>query len=126
MKRQIVLLVVLGFLFLAFQLYRPDTPVGNEFPEEISVILKTSCNDCHYTGAKAEKALKAVNFEDWEGYRVTKKIALLGEVCKVVEEGKMPPEKYLEHKPDSRLSDKQLKLLCEWTEQEAEKLMQGN
>jgi len=125
MKKQIVRLVVLGILFLAFQSFSPDTSAEKEFPEEISVILKTSCYDCHYTGAKTEKALKALNFEEWEGYRVTKKIALLGEVCKVVEEGKMPPEKYLEHKPGSKLTDKQKKLLCEWTEQEAEKLMQG-
>jgi len=126
MKKQIVLLVVLGFLFLAFQSFSPDIPVEKEFPEEISVILKTSCYDCHFTGAKAEKALKAANFEEWEGYRATKKIALLGEICNVVEDGKMPPQKYLEHKPDSKLSEEQIKLLCEWTEQEAEKLMQGN
>jgi len=126
MKKQIVLLVALGILFLAFQSFSPDTPPEKEFPEEISILLKTSCYDCHYTGATAEKALKAANFEEWEGYRLTKKVALLGEIGKVVEEGKMPPEKYLEHKPENKLSEKQVKLLLEWTEQEAEKLMQGN
>ena len=126
MKKKIVQLVVIGLLFLVFQSFSPDTPPGEVFPEEISTILKTSCYDCHYTGAKAEKALKAVNFEEWGELRATKKIALLGEICTVMEEGKMPPEKYLEHKPDSKLSEKQIKLLCEWTEQEAEKLMQGN
>ncbi len=126
MKKQIVLLVTIGILFLVSQSFSPDTSPENMFPEEISTILKTSCYDCHYTGAEAEKALKAVNFEEWEGYRAIKKVAVLGEICKVLEEGKMPPQKYLEHKPDNKLSEKQVKLLCEWTEQEAEKLMQGN
>ena len=126
MKKQIILLMAIGILFLVFQSFSPDTPPEKVFPEEISTILKTSCYDCHFTGAKSEKALKAANFEEWEGYRVTKKIALLGDICKVVEKGKMPPQKYLEHNPDNKLSEEQIKLLCEWTEQEAEKLMQEN
>jgi hypothetical protein len=126
MKKQFVLIVAIGILFLVSQSFRPDTSPEKLFPEEISTILKSSCYDCHYTGAKAEKALKAANFEEWEGYRAIKKIAVLGEICKVLEEGKMPPEKYLEQKPDKKLSEEQVKLLCEWTEQEAEKLMQGN
>ncbi|MCK4879297.1 MAG: heme-binding domain-containing protein [Bacteroidales bacterium] len=70
--------------------------------------------------------MKAVNFEQWDDYRLTKKIGLLGDICKVVDEGKMPPEKYLEHKPDRKMSEAQKKFLCDWTRQESEKLMQGN
>ncbi|MDF1576012.1 MAG: heme-binding domain-containing protein [Bacteroidales bacterium] len=126
MKKQIVLIFAIGILFLAFQSFSPEGLSENAFPDEITTILKTSCYDCHYTGANAEKALKAVNFEEWEGFRVTRKIALLGEICKVVEEGKMPPQKYLEQKPDNKLTEEQKKLLCEWTGQELEKLIQGN
>ncbi len=73
MKKQLVLIVAIGILFLVSQSFRPDNPPEKLFPEEISTVLKTSCYDCHYTGAKAEKALKAVNFREWEEYRAITK-----------------------------------------------------
>lgn len=126
MKKQIVLFVATGILFLFFQSFSPDTPSANVIPDEITTILKTSCYDCHYTGASSEKALNAMNFAEWDNYRLTKQIGLLGDIGEVVEEKKMPPGKYLENKPDAALSDAQIKKLADWTRQESEKLMQAD
>jgi len=126
MKKQIVLLLATGILFLFFQSFSLDAPPESVFPDEISTVLKASCYDCHYTGASSDKALKAVNFAQWEEYRLTKQIALLGDIGKVVEENKMPPGKYLENKPDAKLSESQIKQLADWTRQESEKLMQAD
>ena len=125
MKKQIVSIVMAGILFLFLQSFISEHSEEQAFPDDIGMILTSACYDCHSTGAKSEKALKAVNFSDWEEYRLTKKIGLLGDICKMVEEGKMPPEKYLEHKPDRKMSEAQTKLLCEWTKKETDKLMQG-
>jgi hypothetical protein len=126
MKKQLVLILAIGVLFLFVQSFSPDAPQEPVFPEEITSILKTSCYDCHFTGSSADKALKAVNFDTWDDYRTTKQIGLLADISKVVEEQKMPPGKYLEKKPEAKLSEKHMKLLTEWTDKEAEKLMQGN
>jgi len=126
MKKQLVLLLLIGILFLSFQSFSPETPSEGVFPDEISSILKNSCYDCHSTANGSEKALKAVDFEQWDQYRLTKQIGLLGDIGKVVEEGKMPPGKYLEKKPDRKLSESQIKLLADWTKQEADKLMQAD
>jgi hypothetical protein len=126
MKKQLVLMLTIGALFLFVQSFSPELPPESVPSDEITSILKTSCYDCHTTGASSEKALNAVNFDKWDEYRTTKKIGLLADISKVVEERKMPPGKYLEKKPEASLSDKQMKLLSEWTDTEAEKLMQGN
>jgi len=126
MKKQLVVFLAIGILFLFFQSFSPELPPEGGFPDEITSILKTSCYDCHSAGSSAEKALNAVNFTDWDEYRMTKQIGLLSDIAKMVEEKKMPPGKYLENKPDAELSDHQIQLLSEWTRQEAEKLMQGN
>lgn len=126
MKKQLVLFLAIGILFLFVQSTSPDLLSDGAFPDEITSILKTSCYDCHNTGASSEKALNAVNFATWDDYRSTKKIGLLSDIAKVVEEKKMPPGKYLEKKPEAELSEKHIQLLVEWTEQEAEKLIQGN
>ena len=126
MKKQLFLLVATGMLFLFFQSFRPEPPSESVFPDEISAILKTSCYDCHSTAKGSEKPLKAVDFEQWDQYRVTKQIGLLGDIGKIVEEGKMPPGKYLKKNPDATLSEAQKKLLTDWTKQEADKLMEAN
>ena len=126
MKKQLVLMLAIGVLFLSVQSFSPEFPPETVFPDEITSILKTSCHDCHFTGANAEKAVNALNFDTWDEYRTTKKIGLLADISKVVGEQKMPPGKYLERKPEAKLSEKQVKLLTEWADAEAEKLMQGN
>jgi hypothetical protein len=126
MKKQLALFLAIGILFLFFQSFSPEQPIEDVFPDEITSILKTSCYDCHFTGANSDKALKAVNFDTWDEYRTTKKIGILSDIAEVAKERKMPPGKYLKNKPDAELSDKQIKQLADWTQQEAEKLMQGN
>ncbi len=126
MKNQLVLLLATGILFLFFQSFSPEPPSESVFPDEISTILKNSCYDCHTAANGSEKSLKAVDFEQWDQYRLTKQIGLLGDIGKVLEEGKMPPGKYLEKKPEAKLSEAQIKLLADWTKKEADKLMQGD
>jgi hypothetical protein len=125
MKKMIVSILVAGIFLLFLQSFVPDSPQEKVFPDEISTILKTSCYDCHTTGSRSEDALKAVNYLIWDEYKVTKKISVLGDICKMVDEGKMPPKKYLESKPENQLSEAQKKILCDWTKTESDKLMQG-
>jgi Haem-binding domain len=126
MKKQIVSIVMAGVFFLFLQSFVPENTNEKSFPDDIGMLIESSCYDCHAKGSKSEDALKAVNFSDWEDYRITKKIGMLEKICEVVEEDKMPPKKYLENKPDRKMSDAQKKLLCEWTKKESDKLMQGN
>ena len=102
-----------------------DNRTEVSFPEDVDAILESACYDCHTTGAKSKDALKAVNFDEWDTYRLSKKVGLLGEICTVIEKGKMPPKKYLEHQPDKALTAEQKELVCNWTKKESEKLMEG-
>jgi hypothetical protein len=126
MKKQIVYIALSGIFILLFQSFMSLSHSQKEIPEEVETILKSSCYNCHFTGAKAEKALEKVNFEQWDNYKLIKKIELLGDIDKMLEEGKMPPEKYLEHNPDKQLSEEQVKLIVDWTRQKSDELMQGN
>jgi hypothetical protein len=95
----------------------------DDFPKKVSGILSNSCYDCHTTGAKAQKAVDALDFKKWEAYKLTKKISLLTKTCEVVEKGEMPPEKYLKNYPDKALSESDIKTICNWTKKESEKLI---
>lgn len=126
MKKQIIYIAAAGIMFLFFQSFLSGSHKKKEIPEEVGTILKTSCYNCHSTGSRAEKALEKINFDLWDDYKLLKKIELLGDIGKVVEEEKMPPEKFLERNPDAKLSEAQANLLIDWTKRESEILMQGN
>jgi len=126
MKKRIALIVIAGGMFILFQSNWPDPELISQMPEEVSTLLESRCYGCHTTGAKSEDALKAVNFSEWENYRESKKVAVLGDICNMVEKGKMPPEKYLKNNPDKKLSDAHKKLICDWTKEASDKLLGAN
>jgi hypothetical protein len=126
MKRPItitILAALAGIVILAFTLGPSSAP---DFPDDVEEILKTSCFDCHTDDGSNKKAKLVLNFDKWEDFKTGKKISRLDDICELVEEGKMPPEKYLNFKPEARLSDAQREVLCNWADQEAEKLMEGD
>jgi len=112
-------------LLLFSSLYRGFS-ANDDFPEEIDLIVQTSCYGCHHAEAKSEDAKTAVQFDLWDNYRVIKKIGILSKMGEVVEEDKMPPQKYLNNKPEAKLSEAQKKQFLDWTEKESARLMQAN
>ena len=123
MKKYIALMMLAGGILLLSQSFTPNRLSNAAFPDEVNKVLVASCYNCHSTDAKNKDAREALNFEKWDDYRVTKKIGLLGKICELVEEGKMPPAKYLDNNPDRKLSDTQKQLICEWTKKETSSLM---
>ena len=126
MRKGFVLIVMAGGFFFLFQSFNPIINADGEIPEEVNKILLLSCNDCHSTNAKNQDAREAIDFEKWDEYRLTKKIGLLGKIGELVEEEKMPPAKYLNYKPDRKLSETQKQMIIEWTKKESSALMEGN
>ena len=126
MKKHMLLLLIGGMGFLLFSSLDQEPAANSDFPEEIELIVKTSCFDCHSAEAKSEDAKKAVQFDLCDDYRVIKKIGILSKMSEVVEEDKMPPQKYLKNKPGAKLSEAQKKQFLDWTEKESGRLMQTN
>ena len=126
MKNLIVSLAVSGILLLVFQSFLFNPTASSEPPTDAKEIIETSCYTCHSNESSSQKAIDALNFDQWEGYKKTKKISKLESICEVVSEGKMPPEKYLNKNPDKALSDEQKKILCNWTDESSTKLIEGN
>lgn len=126
MKKVIVLLVPTAFLFFVFQSFIFNPQAGPEFPADVKEVLKTSCYDCHSKDASNKKGKLALNFDKWDDYKLTKRISKLDAICEVIEEGKMPPEKYLKGNPDKALSAELQELICNWAEDESAKLMEVN
>ena len=126
MKKLIVSIAFSGILLFVFQSFLFNPAASPQVPVDVKDILKTSCYDCHSNEASNKKAIDALNFDQWDGYKKTKQISKLEAICEVVKEGKMPPEKYLDKNPDVALSDEQKKIVCIWTDEASAIIMEGN
>ncbi len=126
MKKRILFVLAGGAGLLAILSFNQVRPVDEGIPEEIGAILQTSCFGCHNSEARSDDAKKAVQFDQWDNYSVIKKISILEEIGEVLEEGKMPPPRFLENNPDKKPSKEHQQQLVDWTKKESERLMKGD
>lgn len=92
-------------------------------PVEVQQVIDQSCYGCHHSGAKSEKALKALNFDKLTRLSKFKLVGKLQDMADVISDGDMPPEKFLAKHPEKGLSETQKTLLINWAGKAAEELI---
>jgi mono/diheme cytochrome c family protein len=119
-----ILPVLAMFLFIAA--YQP-TPTPDDldlgWPEEVMTVLEQTCFDCHTSESGNVKAKGKLNFSKWEEYKLTKKVGKLDGIKETVGAGDMPPKKYLNKYPDKALTEEEIKMIADWANAEADKLI---
>ncbi|MFC2080775.1 heme-binding domain-containing protein [Bacteroidota bacterium] len=113
------LMVILAVSMLSWKDIKP----GPDIPDEVLKLFGNSCFDCHTAGEKSQDALKAINFDEWNEYKSTKKVGILNKIQEVIGEGKMPPKKYLDRNPEKSLSEEDRNTILTWTKEETGKLL---
>ena len=144
--------IVLAVAFIGIQFIRPDftnPPISQaetleastQVPENVEAILTTSCKDCHSNETKypwysevqptarflanhIEEGRHEMNFSVWNTYEKRRKRRKLDQICEQIESREMPLPSYLYIHRDAKLSDEQIKILCDWTKQESDRLNQ--
>ncbi len=145
-----IILIILAVGFLLIQIYRPartNFPVvqaetleaTTQVPENVQAILKRSCSDCHtdqtnwiwYSNIApiswgmvdhVNEGRQKLNFSKWATYSSNQKDRKLDEICREVESLEMPHFQYLWLHWDAQLSAEDIKILCNWTKAEQEKI----
>lgn len=143
--------LVLLVLLVVLQFFRPDlnrAEVNPELdliavtspPDPIASMLRTSCYDCHsnqtaypwyqkispvswYLNSHIQKGKANLNFNEYGSLEKADRIGLLVETCEVVETGTMPIQSYLRLHKEARLTPENRDALCQWTEEEALRVM---
>lgn len=104
-----------------------------QVPENVQNLLKKSCNDCHtnttvypwyskiqpsawFMKGHIDEGRRKLNFSDWKTYDAPKQRRKLAEVCEEIQEKAMPLPSYLWIHWDAKLSDADIKTICDWTD----------
>lgn len=104
-------------------------------PAEVQDVLERGCRDCHSHDTRwpwysnvapvswfvindVNQGRRHFNYSDWAQYDRDKVPQLLKDICDQTRKGEMPMTSYLWMHPDSRLSDRDVSLLCDWSDAE--------
>lgn len=153
MKKSLKILVVgLFAFFIVLQFFRPaqnNPPVietetlefGSGVSEDVAALLTRSCSDCHtnktvypwyskispanrFLATHIEEGRAELNFSVWNTYDARRKSRKLKQICEQITDGEMPLPSYTWIHGDARLSEGDIKTLCDWTIAEREKTLQ--
>lgn len=151
MKKALKIIVIILFVaFVAIQFYRPDRaapPIvetetleaSAQIPENVEQILTRSCNDCHtyktnypwysqiapaslFLANHIADGRRSMNLSVWNTYETQRKRRKLDQICEQVTEKEMPLPSYLWIHRSAKLSDEDVKTLCDWADAEKARL----
>jgi len=133
-KEAFWILVVIVILLQLVQVERTNPPVTGEIeaPEQVMVILRRSCYDCHsnetawpwysyvapmswLVADDVHEARRHMNFSQWADYNTKQKNHKTKLCGKLVQEGEMPLWFYLPLHPDAQLLPEDVEILVAWS-----------
>lgn len=95
-----------------------------QYPAKVKSIIDAKCYDCHSEKGDDDEAKEELL---WDNLNKLSKMDLLfsmDAIIESVEEGEMPPEDHIKKHPKDALSKEEAKLLIEWADAIAAKLME--
>lgn len=127
--RPMAALVVLTMISVAFVM-KPEAetaPIlqdqaGITFPENVQSIIDAKCMGCHKPDSRNTKAKEKLQWASVTKMNKEEQEHLVDELFEVLEDGKMPPKKALERRPQMKLTDEETKTLLAWAEAEEKRL----
>lgn len=120
-----IALIALAIIFQSSILFKSNNGVKGDvnIPEDVKSVLDNKCYGCHNMEAQSDKAKKKLLLDKLGDLSKAELIAKLGDISEVSGEGAMPPEKFLEQKPEKKLTEDEQKLLVDWAEKAADELL---
>ncbi|WP_167606554.1 heme-binding domain-containing protein [Maribellus sediminis] len=149
--RIVFIILIVGFVVLQF--FQPEKNQGqitdndilrqHQVPENIAVILKESCFDCHSNNTRypfydrvapvswmvddhIQDGKHELNFSEWGEMDIFDKITTLDEIARETKRKAMPLKSYKLMHPKARLSDEQIAAIEKWTTELGEELLKNS
>lgn len=91
------------------------TMMASNMPADVKAIVETKCYGCHNVNSKNEKGKAKLDWDAFEAAKKSKQLAAKGKINEVLVKGDMPPKKFLENKPEGKLTEAELATLMAWS-----------
>lgn len=146
-KKILALFVVIIILLQFYPAQKPEVIFNNPndlttsslIPEDVSILLKRACYDCHSNETKfpwyakvapskwivykhINEGKEELNFSEWELNSKSDKAELLDEISTVLMDGEMPLEGYVLLHSEAKLTEAEKETIINWTDDLLESL----
>lgn len=110
---------LIGLLFVRGT-SKPETEtihpaIAPEMPANVKAVVEKKCYGCHNSESKNEKGKAKLDWDAFEATKKSKQLATMGKINEVLAKGEMPPAKFLENRPEGKLSAEELVTLMDWS-----------
>lgn len=130
MKNLLLLVIAaLGFGLISFTFQTKESGIESGatddkfvIPENVQQVIDKSCYGCHNSESQSDKARKKLQWDKLGELKTYKLVGKLTDIADVTANSDMPPEKFLEKKPEATPTAIEKKILSEWAESTAKKL----
>ena len=89
---------------------------------DVNAIVEDKCTNYHKPDARNEKAREKLQWLKVPEMDQEEQEHLIAELFETLEEGKMPPKRTVERRPEMKLTDEETKILMVWVEKEDKRL----
>lgn len=89
-----------------------------KIPPHVKTVIDNNCYGCHSEKGKSDDAKKALMWDELANYERGKQVSVLGDIIEVIDEGEMPPKKFIEKYPDKKPSAEDMAILKSWAEEQ--------
>lgn len=89
--------------------------VATEMPANVKAVVEKKCYGCHNAESKNEKGKAKLDWDAFEATKKSKQLATLGKINETLAKGEMPPAKFLENRPEGKLTEEELATLMNWS-----------
>jgi len=128
-----VVIILVGIQFIPIERTNPPVTQDLNPPENVALILKTSCYDCHsnetvwpwysyvapvsfLVAGDVNNGRKHLNFSEWDKYDTKRRSKKLDGISELVEKGVMPLSKYTLIHSDAKMNQEKIKIIKEWVQ----------
>lgn len=86
-----------------------------QIPAHVKTVIDQKCYGCHNPESKNTKGKEKLDWDAFEELRKAKQLATMAKINETLINGDMPPAKFLENRPEGKLSEDELKTLLDWS-----------
>lgn len=125
------LTVLCAILFLQGRTIRNNEPLTGlktdtthiNYYGSVKVVLDNKCYNCHNQTSRSEKARRKLNLDSLSLLSKVAQVSKLDKIVETLDKGDMPPKKYLEYKPEGKLTADETKAIKDWAQKTSDGLL---
>lgn len=95
-----------------------------QFPTKVKAVIDAKCYDCHSEKGEDDEAKEELLWDNLNKLGKMDQLYTMDAIIESIEDGEMPPEDYIKKHPEFKLSKEEAKLLIDWADAIASKLME--